>query len=212
MSKFVLVCVVGLFLGFMVLPAHGDHCRGKHADEPGCPGNDADGVPYHIDYDFFNALSATGEFEAVVECTNQYCEFDADGVVFDFHLPQSYLDLFSVEDLQACFGPDPTSVLAHAITFRSGHGITDWHAHVEASAGTTESEPANYTFHFGGTCPDSDCPSLPQEAGWMKIFQGELLYVDLPTRGKGKRAPGCTCAWEDCPEPDDWMILTLTED
>jgi hypothetical protein len=209
MKKLTVLSILGLAVSLFALPVQGDHCKGRHKNDLGCPG--VEGVPYAIDYDFEGELSATGDFDTVVECGQSVCDFSADGLSFGFNLPASFLEQFTPGERMTCF---PTVPVAHAIAFRSGHGITDWHGHVVVDAFTKAGEPVTYTFHLGGPCPGSPdpiCPLLPQGPGWVETFMGELLYVDLPTRGKGKRtASGCTCAWEDCPEDDD-MALTVTE-
>jgi hypothetical protein len=208
MKKLTVLSILGLAISLLALPAQGDHCKGKHKNDLGCPG--VEGVPYAIAYDFEGETSLTGAFNAAVVCTSQYCEFSAEGLDFVFNLPASFLDLFPADEA-TCF---PSGLFsAHSVAFRSGHGETDWHGHVEVNAFTTAGEDVNYTFHFGGPCDDTldpVCPLLPDGPGSL-TFTGELLYVNLPSRGRGKRAaPGCTCAWEDCPEEDD-VVLTLTE-
>lgn len=207
------VVVISLCVAtFSVNLASADHCRGKHKNEPGC-GAEPPGVSYDIHYNFATATSDTS-IQAPIVCGTELCEFEAD-VSFDFHLPSTFLSLFSSSDANNCFGTghsgDPGHVQAHSIFFRSGHGKTDWHTHVVVAARTTADQPVDYTFHFGGACPGSVCPRLPNSSGWMETFMGELQYVDLPSRGRGKRAPGCTCAWEECDVIDDSMDITLTE-
>lgn len=207
MKKMTFLFAFGLVATFLVSPVSGDHCKGKHKNDLGCPGTE--GIPYSIQYNFEGEISDSGDFDAAVVCTSQYCEFNVDDLAFEFNLPASYLNQFN--GAQAiCF---PPGTLAHSVAFRSGHGGQDWHGHVEVEAFTQAGEATNYTFHLGGPCNESEnpvCPLLPAGVGSL-LFSGELLYVDLPTRGKGKRsAAGCTCAWDECPAEDD-ITLSLAQ-
>lgn len=230
-ARIIASTVLFVFVFLLAIPAAGEAppCKGPNKNDSGCDGGDGgddgggDGggtetMTFDIDIDWTGILSDTGEFTTEVTCTNNYCEIFPDflgGVMPTFNLPLEFLQHWTVEEADACFGatnPDGSVTRpVHEIFLRVGEDsfgtqTTGFKVHYQAWTKAGESEPVIYhiLFRRESSCPGTDCAVFPPAAGGTTTFTDlELIansYLsDLDGKQrKGKGAERCWCTPDTC--------------